>query len=133
MLIITTKDCGGNMIKYGEDKLGYINYVGSLRYGPTGKKRKGYYKTKSLSAKSRTKETGKSLKPDPYRIAQVKESENHRKMYPSLDIYSVGKVSGTKPDDSYKKEVSKNYTVAIGYNKGGYQVIPNSEIKDIGK
>ena len=37
------------------------------------------------------------------------------------------------PDNSYKQEASKNFTVAIGYNKGGYQVIPNSEIKDIGK
>tara|TARA_Y100001963_G_scaffold7218_1_gene9345 strand:+ start:4169 stop:4534 length:366 start_codon:yes stop_codon:yes gene_type:complete len=121
------------MINYGEVKLGYINYVGSLRYGPSGKKRKGYYKTKSLSAKSRSKETGKTIKPDPNRIAQQKESEKHRKMYPSLDIHSVGKVTGTKHDDSYKQEVSKNYTVAIGYNKGGYQVIPKSEIKDIGK
>jgi len=28
---------------------------------------------------------------------------------------------------------SKNYTVAIGYNKGTYQVIPQDEIKSIGK
>ena len=36
-------------------------------------------------------------------------------------------------DDSYKKEVSKNYTVSIAYNKGAYQVIPRSEVKNIGK
>ena len=35
--------------------------------------------------------------------------------------------------DYYHPETLKRYTVAIGYNKGGYQVIPNSEIKDIGK
>ena len=38
-----------------------------------------------------------------------------------------------KPDDSYKKEVSKNYTVAIAFNKGAYQVIPNRDMKHIGK
>jgi hypothetical protein len=27
----------------------------------------------------------------------------------------------------------EGYTVAIGYNKGGYQVIPDNEIKYIGK
>ena len=36
-------------------------------------------------------------------------------------------------DTSYKKEASKKYTVAIAYNKGAYQVIPNSDIKHIGK
>ena len=36
-------------------------------------------------------------------------------------------------DTSYKQEVSKNYTVAIAYNKGGYMVIPKSNIKDIGR
>ena len=36
-------------------------------------------------------------------------------------------------DTSYKKEISNQYTVAIGYNKGAYQVIPNSDLKHIGK
>jgi hypothetical protein len=36
-------------------------------------------------------------------------------------------------DHSYKKEISKNYTVAIAFNKGAYQVIPNCDIKHIGK
>lgn len=38
-----------------------------------------------------------------------------------------------KNDDSYKKEVSKKYTISISYNKGNYAVIPNSEIQCIGK
>ena len=33
----------------------------------------------------------------------------------------------------YKKEISKQYTVSIAYNKGAYQVIPKNEVKDIGK
>jgi hypothetical protein len=36
-------------------------------------------------------------------------------------------------DTQYKNEVSKRYTVAIAYNKGGYQVISKENIKDIGK
>lgn len=36
-------------------------------------------------------------------------------------------------DISYREEVSKKYTVSIPYNKGAYQVVPNDEIKNIGK
>jgi len=36
-------------------------------------------------------------------------------------------------DLSYRQEVSKKYTVSIPYNKGAYQVVPNDEIKNIGK
>ena len=36
-------------------------------------------------------------------------------------------------DDSYKKEVSKNYTVSIAFNKGAYQVISDPDIEHIGK
>ena len=32
-----------------------------------------------------------------------------------------------------KREISKGYTVAPAYNKGAYQVIPNTDIKHIGK
>jgi len=31
------------------------------------------------------------------------------------------------PDDSYKDEARRKYTVAIPYNKGGYTVIPNDD------
>ena len=44
----------------------------------------------------------------------------------------IGKYK-TPTDNSYKKEVSKQYTVSIAYNKGAYQVIPQKEVKDIGK
>ena len=36
-------------------------------------------------------------------------------------------------DVSWKREESKNWTVAPAYNKGAYQVIPKSNIKDIGR
>ena len=44
-----------------------------------------------------------------------------------------GKVAGTKPVDNWKLEESKNFTVAPAYNKGAYQVISKSNIKDIGR
>ena len=59
----------------------------------------------------------------------VDEGKAHREKYPSLIT--------SKPfnfvDTSYQQEISKQYTVAVAYNKGGYQVIPNTQIKDIGK
>lgn len=36
-------------------------------------------------------------------------------------------------DQAVKQEVSSKYTVAVAYNKGAYQVIPASSVKDIGK
>ena len=37
------------------------------------------------------------------------------------------------PDAKIKQEVSKNYTVAVAYNKGAYQVISIENVKDIGR
>ena len=39
----------------------------------------------------------------------------------------------TKPVDNWKLEESKNFTVAPAYNKGAYQVISKTNIKDIGR
>ena len=50
-------------------------------------------------------------------------------MYPSAKSTEYK----TPEDTSYKKEISKQYTVSIAYNKGNYQVIPKDEVKDIGK
>ena len=43
------------------------------------------------------------------------------------------KVGGTKPHDNWRLEESKKFTVAPAYNKGAYQVITKSNIKDIGR
>jgi len=57
------------------------------------------------------------------------EAKAHREKYPSLIT--------SKPfnfvDTSNQQEISKQYTVAVAYNKGGYQVIPNTQIRVIGK
>ena len=71
--------------------------------------------------------TSKKAKPNFEAVAtkQFKEASN----IPSMPVgeYKV------PVDNSYKKEVSKQYTVSIAYNKGAYQVIPKKEVKDIGK
>ncbi len=54
---------------------------------------------------------------------------NSTKHIPSLTTDHIA----LKKDDSYKKEISKNYTVAIAYNKGGYQVLRNEEIMTAGR
>ena len=43
------------------------------------------------------------------------------------------KQGGTKPHNNWRLEESKKFTVAPAYNKGAYQVIPKSGIKDIGR
>ena len=54
---------------------------------------------------------------------------------PFLNNPCFAPTSGTK-DDKWlreKQEISSGYTVAPAYNKGAYQVIGKSNIKDIGK
>ena len=51
----------------------------------------------------------------------------------SNPVRTAKKVAGTKPVNNWKLEESKNFTVAPAYNKGAYQVISKSNIKDIGR
>ena len=109
--------------------MGMINLGSSMRYGPNGKRRK----TKAWTTKKRKvapPHLQGELKQSQTELNRLQAIKEHRNKYPS---YDSNKYIPTSYDDSYKKEVSQNYTVAIGYNKGGYQVIPKSEIKDIGK
>ena len=57
------------------------------------------------------------------------QDRDHRKKYPSLLTNKPMVVE----DTSYQREVSKNYTIAVAYNKGAYQVIPTDQVKYIGK
>ena len=55
---------------------------------------------------------------------------------PSLsDIPLSNKIGtgGTKPDNSWKIEASKNFTVAPAYNKGPYMVVAKEDIKTAGR
>ncbi len=104
---------------------------GSMTHSYSGKKRKtSAWKKKSAPRKCRTE----SLRVESHIKDRIKEMNAHRERYPSY----VGKVSKATAncvveDNSYKREISKNYTVAPAYNKGAYQVINKSNIKDIGR
>jgi len=104
--------------------MGFINLGSSMRYGPSGKRRK----TTAWNTKKRKVTFNSDYKP--VESDRMKSIREYNERYPS---YTGTHKYTPLPDTSYKKEASKNYTVAIGYNKGGYQVIPNKEIKDIGK
>lgn len=100
------------------------SYIGSLRYDPTGRKRKSV----ALKPKRKVKPVFKPLKVEKT-YAQI-QMEEFNKKYPSWtgsSNYEVPK------DESWKLEASKNFTVAPAYNKGAYQVIPKNDIKHIGK
>jgi hypothetical protein len=40
---------------------------------------------------------------------------------------------GTKPDNSWKVEASKNWTIVPAYNKGPYMVVSKSDLKTAGR
>tara|TARA_B100001094_G_C18141881_1_gene778361 strand:+ start:743 stop:1024 length:282 start_codon:yes stop_codon:yes gene_type:complete len=90
---------------------------GSMQYDQFGRKRKVSHLYKSKKA---TPQFAKQAK------KQFKKEE---------DIYASAPIGeyAVPVDNSYKQDISKQYTVSIAYNKGAYQVIPKGEVKDIGK
>ncbi len=110
--------------------MGMINMSGSLRYGPSGKRRK----TKAFSKKKVDKQVQriKDLA-DWNRDGNLKYEEERRK-YPSLESKrgdGLGTVNTEWEEE--KKRISSQYTIAPAYNKGAYQVIGKDSVKDIGK
>ena len=106
--------------------------MGSIVHGNMSWVYKGrkLVKRPTLKRSSKRKNvSGGRVAPKPSRA--LIEANEHRLKYPSFNLALHKPSSGT--DDSYKKEISSNYTVAVAYNKGGYQVIPKSQIKDIGR
>ena len=92
----------------------------------SGRKRK----TKSLKTKKKCHTMSySSLKTEQHVLDRMKDAEEHRKKYPSL----MGTKYSPQTDSSWKKDESKNFTVAPAYNKGAYQVIPRKDVKWIGK
>ena len=92
---------------------------GSMRYSPSGRKRKTNAYKKKAKPKFVAQKTKKIQKKDT-----------------SPEIPSLKHSSKTKyksEDNSWKLEESKKWTVAPAYNKGAYQVIPKGDVKWIGK
>lgn len=100
------------------------SHIGSLNYDPTGRKRK----SPGLKTVRKVKPKFKEYNPQ-YTYAQQR-MESFNKKYPSA---SLNPTTTLKQDESWKKEASKNFTIAPAYNKGAYQVITNDNIKHIGK
>lgn len=89
-----------------------------MTYDQHGRRRKSKF-TKAVKSK---KQEWKTFAPD---------TIFHRttEQYPSAPLSQYI----TPQDNTYKQKESKNYTVSIAYNKGAYQVIPQEEVKHIGK
>jgi len=98
---------------------------GSTRYSPSGRKRKTF--------KSTAKEKAEFVPIDKeyWTNPLFDQYEIEKKKYKSKEFVPTGIRS--VEDTSYRQEISKQFTVAPAYNKGAYQVIPNSDIEHIGK
>ena len=94
---------------------------GSMRYSPSGRKRK----TNAYKKKARPKFVAQKTK-------NFKEVDNQKEI-PSLSNSSKTKYKNDNLSKEERLEISKNYTVAPAYNKGAYQVIPKGDVKWIGK
>tara|TARA_Y100001972_G_scaffold120939_1_gene164211 strand:- start:238 stop:546 length:309 start_codon:yes stop_codon:yes gene_type:complete len=97
----------------------------SLNYDQYGRKRK------TLRRQSKTKHSKWT------KVGAVAQQGERRtctaKVAGSIPVSSTNAGKGTKVDNSWKVEISKNYTIAPAYNKGAYQVIPRKDVKHIGK
>lgn len=103
-------------------------WYGSMTHSYNGKKRKtaAYRRKKSVPPLS-----GKPLQVPDHVLERQEAARKHREQYPSLGVGTSKYVPQESQD--YKKEISKQYTVAPAYNKGAYQVINPDNIVDIGK
>ena len=52
---------------------------------------------------------------------------------PEHQCYNKIVEGGTKPDNSWKIEASKNFTIVPAYNKGPYMVVSKSDLKTAGR
>ena len=93
-------------VKIGEPKLNekeYLNYI--------------YGKVKLIQSKNKLK----SL--------DIPSWANDPRVY----VSGISNYIATKKNDEYKKEISKQYTISIPFNKGAYQVLLPSEVKNAGR
>ena len=94
---------------------------GALNYDATGRKKK----TVRSGTYKRLQSSG-TFKPD--------YTPRRRTRAESIPSLQTSTCDTTVHDEAQiRQEVSKNYTVAVAYNKGAYQVIPRDSVKHIGK
>ena len=98
---------------------------GSLNYDSHGRKRKTVRK-KRTTKQSKWKSLGAVAQQGERRTCTAKVAD-------SISVSSTSAGKGTMPDNSWKLEISKKYTIAPAYNKGAYQVIPKDDVEHIVK
>ena len=98
---------------------------GSLNYDSHGRRRKTVRK-KRTTKQSKWKSLGAVAQQGERRTCTAKVAD-------SISVSSTSSGKGTMPDNSWKLEISKKYTIAPAYNKGAYQVIPRDDVEHIGK
>ena len=112
---------------------------GSLNYDQYGRKikRKSRSSSRSRTLGFHPSNTGSNPVRDTKQRGAVAQQGERRtctaKVAGSIPVSSTSAGKGTKTDNNWKVEISKQYTIAPAYNKGAYQVIPRKEVKDIGK
>jgi len=97
----------------------YMIIQGSINHTYSGRRRKSGYRVQKVQ---------------PLFRAAEKPLFNNDRAGESAQYPSVPLTKYVPPaDTSYKQTESKNHTVAIAYNKGGYMVISKENVKDIGR
>jgi hypothetical protein len=109
--------------------MGILNLNSSLRYGPSGKKRK----TKAFTTKSKKKIYTDLIEQQQKVFNRVLREVSETDKIPSMIHQGGGSGQKNLEWEQEKLKISSQYTVAPAYNKGAYQVIGKSDIKHIGK
>tara|TARA_A100000164_G_scaffold243753_1_gene216753 strand:+ start:96 stop:488 length:393 start_codon:yes stop_codon:yes gene_type:complete len=63
----------------------------------------------------------------------INEEDTHIKSADLIPMSNKIGHGGTKPDNRWKIEASKQYTIAPAYNKGPYMVVAKEDIKTAGR
>ena len=63
----------------------------------------------------------------------INEEDTHIKSADLIPMSNKIGQGGTKPDNRWKIEASKQYTIAPAYNKGPYMVVAKEDIKTAGR
>ena len=66
-------------------------------------------------------------------IAERTMPEPREKTLSDVPMSNKIGTGGTKPDNRWKIEASKNFTIAPAYNKGPYMVVAKEDIKTAGR
>ena len=111
-------------------------YMGSLRYDPSGRKRK---KHAANPVRKKRIESNITTKPCPYRQARMEAAEKHKKMYPSMMEEQIKAGTFTQGGNTMGKQEPMKYTgnlvkgIATMHKSNAVPVINQQEATDIAR